>query len=84
MAERFLTTVETGDVGRNFLWEAAFKAIRDHIIIGAGFEGVKPRMYAYSGVYMNPHNIFLYIFIASGLFGIILFILRTTFARMRC
>jgi O-antigen ligase len=75
MAERLLNTVETGDVGRNFLWDAAFNVIKDHIIIGAGFEGVKPRMYAYSGIYMNPHNIFLYVFIASGLLGLILFII---------
>ena len=74
MAERLLTTVETGDMGRNVLWEAAVNVIKDHIIIGAGFEGVKPRMYAYSGAYMNPHNIFLYVYIASGLPGIILFV----------
>ena len=78
MAERLLKTVETGDIGRNVLWDAAFNVIKDHIIIGAGFEGVKPRMYAYSGIYMNPHNIFLYVFIASGLPGIILFIIFLT------
>ena len=78
MAERFLKTVETGDIGRNTLWDAAFNIIKDNIIIGAGFEGVKPRMYAYSGAYMNPHNIFLYVFIASGLPGIILFIIFLT------
>ena len=78
MAERLLKTVETGDIGRNVLWNAAFNIIEDNIIIGAGFEGVKPRMYAYSGSYMKPHNIFLYVFIASGLPGIILFIIFLT------
>lgn len=78
MAERLLTTVETGDIGRNVLWDAAFNIIKDHIVIGAGFEGVKPRMYAYSGAYMKPHNIFLYVWIVSGLPGIILFIIFLT------
>jgi len=78
MAERFLNTVETGDTGRNLLWDAAFSIIKDNIFIGSGFEGVKPRMFAYSGFYMKPHNIFLYIFIACGLPGIILFLIFLT------
>jgi O-antigen ligase len=73
LAERFLETVESGETGRNALWDAAFKIIKDNIMIGAGFEGVKPKMFAYSGIYLGPHNIFLYIFIAAGLPGIILF-----------
>lgn len=78
IAERLSNTVATGDIGRNALWDAAFNIIKDHSIIGAGFEGVKPRMYAYSGAYMKPHNIFLYVYIASGLPGIILFIIFLT------
>lgn len=74
MAERMSTTVETGDIGRNVLWAAAFNIIMDNPIIGAGFEGVKPRMYTYSGAFMNPHNIFLYVYISCGLPGIILWI----------
>ncbi|MEY8020102.1 O-antigen ligase family protein [Muriicola sp. SD30] len=75
MAERFLATVEKGETGRNVLWDAAFNIIQDNIIIGSGFEGVRPRMFAYSGINLNPHNIFLYIFIACGLPGIILFLI---------
>ncbi|MEP3374499.1 MAG: O-antigen ligase family protein [Maribacter dokdonensis] len=75
IAGRFADTVESGDIGRNSLWEAAVNVIEDHIIIGAGFEGVKPRMYAYSGAFMNPHNIFLYVYIACGLPGIIFFLI---------
>ena len=74
MAERFAATVERGDIGRNVLWAAAIEVIKDNIFIGAGFEGVKPRMYEHSGVFMNPHNILLYVYIASGLPGIILFV----------
>ena len=74
LAARFLETVEKGDTGRNVLWDAAFNIIKDNIIIGAGFEGVIPRMYQYSGIYLVPHNIFLYVFISAGLPGIILFI----------
>lgn len=73
MAERMLETVEKGDTGRNVLWDAAFNIIGDNIIIGVGFEGVIPMMYKYSGIYLVPHNIFLYVFIAAGLPGIILF-----------
>ncbi|MFS4455776.1 O-antigen ligase family protein [Maribacter sp. 2304DJ31-5] len=73
MAERLLATVEKGDTGRNVLWEGAFNAIKDNVIIGVGFEGVIPTMYKYSGIYLVPHNIFLYVFIAAGLPGIILF-----------
>ncbi|WP_422080646.1 O-antigen ligase family protein [Ulvibacterium sp.] len=75
MAERMMETVETGDTGRNVLWSTAFNIIGDHTLVGAGFTGVKPMMYAYSGLYMNPHNIFLYIFIACGLPGIVLFVM---------
>ena len=67
-----LETVETGDTGRNMLWEAAFNVIGDNIIIGAGFEGLIPRMYQYSGIHLAPHNIFLYLFITTGLPGLIL------------
>lgn len=75
LAQRFLETVEKGDTGRNVLWDAAFNIIKDNIMIGAGFEGVIPRMYEYSGIYLVPHNIFLYVFIAAGLPGIILFMI---------
>ncbi|MEZ2415474.1 O-antigen ligase family protein [Muriicola sp. E247] len=78
MAERFLNTVESGDIGRNTLWDAAFNIITDNIIIGSGFEGVRPRMFSYSGINLNPHNVFLYIFIACGLPGIILFLIFLT------
>lgn len=78
MAERFLETVESGETGRNALWDSAFRIIKDNIIIGSGFEGVKPRMFAYSGLYMKPHNVFLYIFISCGLPGIILFLIFLT------
>ncbi len=74
MAERFLETVEKGETGRNVLWDAAFDIITDNIIVGVGFQGVIPMMYKYSGIYLVPHNIFLYVFIAAGLPGIILFI----------
>jgi O-antigen ligase len=74
MAERFLETVEKGETGRNVLWDAAFDIISDNIIVGVGFQGVIPMMYKYSGIYLVPHNIFLYVFIAAGLPGIILFI----------
>ena len=73
MAERMLKTVETGDTGRNVLWNAAFDIIQDYPIIGAGFGGVIPRMYAYSGIGLVPHNIFLYLFISCGLFGVVFF-----------
>ncbi|MCE2612441.1 O-antigen ligase family protein [Flavobacteriaceae bacterium D16] len=75
LAERMLETVETGDTGRNMLWEAAFNVIGDNIIIGAGFEGLIPRMYQYSGIHLAPHNIFLYLFITTGLPGLILFLI---------
>jgi O-antigen ligase len=75
MADRLLETVEDGDTGRNVLWDAAFDIIKDNLIIGAGFEGVIPKMYQYSGIYLVPHNIFLYVFIAAGLPGIILFMI---------
>lgn len=75
LAARFTETVEKGDTGRNVLWEGAFKAIENNIVIGAGFQGVRPRMYQYSGINLNPHNIFLYIYIATGLPGIIFFLI---------
>lgn len=73
IAQRLTETVETGDTGRNVLWNAAFDIIGDHLIIGSGFGGVIPKMYSYSGIALVPHNIFLYIFISCGLFGVVLF-----------
>jgi len=74
MAERMLEAVEKGDTGRNVLWDGALNAIMDNIIIGVGFEGVIPTMYKYTGINLVPHNIFLYVYMSTGLLGTILFI----------
>lgn len=74
-AERILNTVESGDTGRNHLWVAAFQIIANNPYAGVGLEGVIPEMFKYSGRMSAPHNIFLWIFIATGIFGFITFLI---------
>lgn len=77
--KRIMHTLETGDTGRNALWEAGLRIIEDNIFIGVGHPGVLPEMYKYSGRFIDPHNTFLYVFITTGLIGFIaymVFILR--------
>lgn len=76
---RIMRTVETGETGRNDLWVGAAQIIENNLVLGVGFPGVLPEMYKYSGRFIDPHNVFLYVLISTGLIGFcfyMIFILR--------
>ena len=65
---------------RVYIWRAAVHMIRDHLLAGIGIgEKAWYRVYpayAYQGVEVAPHshNLFLQIWIETGLFGILIFL----------
>lgn len=78
---RILRTIETGDTGRNALWEAAIEIFQNNPIIGVGTPGLLPEMFRYSGRFIDPHNTFLYVLVTTGIIGFFfycLFIWRLT------
>ncbi|MCO5723328.1 O-antigen ligase family protein [Robiginitalea marina] len=75
LKQRMLNTIEKGDTGRNDLWKGAIDIIENNVLIGVGFSGVLPEMYIYSGRYIDPHNVFFYVLISTGIIGFIFFML---------
>ena len=77
--QRIERSISQGDTGRNKLWNAAFRVIEDNYVFGVGLPGVLPEMLKYSGKYIEPHSVFLYVFMSTGIIGFIfymVFILR--------
>lgn len=75
LQRRLMLSVEQGDIGRNDLWLGAIELISNNLIIGVGFTGVLPAMYQYSGHFNDPHNIFFYVLISSGIIGFVFFMI---------
>lgn len=73
--KRLMRSIETGDTGRNWLWEAAFQIIEDNLFIGVGHPGVLPEMFKYVGRAIDPHNVFLYVLISTGVIGFYFYML---------
>lgn len=65
--------LEEGNTGRNDLWEGAYSIIMDNLIIGVGRPGALPVMQEYIGRAMDPHNVFLYVLMTTGLIGFVFF-----------
>ncbi|WP_339839799.1 O-antigen ligase family protein [uncultured Maribacter sp.] len=72
---RLLDSVETGDIGRNLAWVGAQKVIENNPIIGVGFPAALPEMYQEIGIAMDPHNVFLYVAMTTGLVGFCFFMI---------
>ena len=72
-AERMDRFIEEGHTGRNEIWDAAYNIIQDNFIIGVGRPGALPVMQQYYGQAMDPHNVFLYVFITTGVVGFLFF-----------
>ena len=71
---RIVNSIERGDTsGRTKLWEAAYRIIQDNIVFGVGNPGMMPTMRIYSGLYQQPHNLFLELWLTSGILGLIFF-----------
>lgn len=71
--ERILKAVESGDIGRNTLWEAAMKGIEENLFFGVGIPGDMFTMFKYGGRFMDPHNVFLWVLLTTGFIGFIFF-----------
>lgn len=61
--------IQTGNTGRNVLWEAAYRIFEDNPVTGVGISGLMPEMYHYSGIMNGPHNVYLYVLVTTGLIG---------------
>lgn len=72
-AMRMNVFLEEGNTGRNDLWEGAYSIIMDNLLIGVGRPGALPVMQQYIGRAMDPHNVFLYVLMTTGLIGFIFF-----------
>lgn len=72
-ASRMNVFLEEGNTGRNDLWEGAVEIIQDHFIIGVGRQGALPMMRQYIGRAMDPHNVFLYVLMTTGIIGFTFF-----------
>lgn len=68
-SKRINVTLEEGDTGRNEIWDAALLIIEDNLIIGVGKAGAIPVMNEYLGRDKDPHNVYLYVLITSGIVG---------------
>ncbi|WP_224483114.1 O-antigen ligase family protein [Robertkochia aurantiaca] len=73
--KRLLTTIETGDIGRNDLWVAAVRIIYENLYLGVGLPGDKAMMFKYSGRFIDPHNVFLWILMTTGIIGFLFFMI---------
>ncbi|AYN68446.1 O-antigen ligase domain-containing protein [Euzebyella marina] len=77
--ERILRTIESGDTGRSDLWQSSLLIIEDNLFFGVGLAGALPEMLRYTGRLIDPHNVFLYVLMTTGVFGLLfylIFILR--------
>ncbi|PKA96795.1 O-antigen ligase [Flavobacteriaceae bacterium MAR_2009_75] len=72
---RIMNTIETGDTGRNDLWESSLIIIEDNLFLGVGLAGALPEMMKYTGRLIDPHNVFLYVLMTTGLFGFLFYLI---------
>lgn len=73
--KRINSSIINGETaGRKHLWNSGYRIIEDNFLFGVGTPGLLPVMRAYSGKYIEPHNIFLYVWITAGFFGFIFFV----------
>ncbi|NHF61084.1 hypothetical protein FK220_017160 [Flavobacteriaceae bacterium TP-CH-4] len=73
-AKRIESTIKNAETGgRTKLWESAERVIQDNFIFGVGHSGVNPAMLKYGQKAELPHNIFLEIWLTSGILGVFFF-----------
>ncbi|WP_430426584.1 O-antigen ligase family protein [Maribacter litoralis] len=70
---RLQRSLDSGDIGRNELWEGAILIIKDNLFFGVGFTDLLPNMFKYSGYYLDPHNVFLYVLVTTGIIGFLFY-----------
>jgi O-antigen ligase len=76
--QRFALTGGAGDfseTGRFTLWIGFFLLIREKFIFGNGLSGFDLITYQYFGFLESPHNVFLEVFLYTGIIGFILYLI---------
>lgn len=61
--------------GRTAVWLAGFKAAKQHFLIGTGFNTFANEMEDVNGLYISAHNIFLQLWVETGVIGLGLFLI---------
>lgn len=72
---RLTRSIEKGDIGRSHVWQGALQVIENNIFVGVGFPGALPEMKKYAGRAHDPHNVFLYVWMTTGVIGFFFFML---------
>ncbi|RKR07172.1 O-antigen ligase [Maribacter vaceletii] len=73
-SKRITLSINKGDTaGRGHLWVSAYQIIEDNFIFGVGTPGLLPEMRKYSGTAIEPHNVFLYVLVTTGIMGFVFF-----------
>ncbi len=72
MLDRLIETVEEGNTGhRGVLWKEVSEIIIDNFILGVGENGYVEEMHRRYGYYLDPHNMYLYVFVCGGFFAML-------------
>lgn len=61
--------------GRTAVWLAGFKAAKQHFLIGTGFNTFANEMEDVNGLYISAHNVFLQLWVETGVIGLGLFLI---------
>lgn len=70
--DRMDSMLERGETGsRTKIWETVLEIINDNILIGVGENGYIDEMTTRFGHYIDPHNMFLYVFACGGILALI-------------
>jgi O-antigen ligase len=73
--KRIESSIQKGETaGRGHLWESAYRILEDNFFLGVGASGLLPVMQKYSGRAIEPHNLFLEVWLTSGFLGFVFFL----------
>lgn len=79
MYNRVMQSIESGNTaGRDTIWNDAFEIFLRYPLLGAGESGYFDNILNYQGRYIDTHNLFLYLLVASGMTGFTFFTLFFT------
>lgn len=72
---RLITTIEYQNTGdRLEIWQKAIDIYKDYPIFGVGATGYEREMITRYIYYQDTHNVFIYVLVTGGVFGIILYL----------
>lgn len=74
--DRLVDSFEEKDLaGRDFIWSAALDIISNNLIVGVGEPGYFHEVYKITGLYIDTHNLALYLLATGGIITFFLFLL---------